>query len=950
MSEGELPELPDLRLPGAVEEGDDVPAPPDVSDPDASTQDHRERRELDRLLERPVKIQEELEAKFEQVEREEGEDDNFNDLGRRFPRDNSNRVNSVEEVIGRVNDYSYTAPASAKVCFYITTCMTGGSYYIAKRRTIPAGFFGHYESAGRNMLTLPGQHALCSTVDTWLDDEPIDDTENLIRVFGVKTLIVVPENHVAGAFRVGSGGAVGSDEEDANNNDGEFVLLGQGRHVLDSSSYRDIVIQKLEGQMVTIGPVTVLYIKEGYLGGAYERNTGIFRVLQPGPPYLLHEKDYEGIVAVQRTLTMFRLGPISFVTVKEGEMAGAYNKSTGLYQLLAPGHTYQLHEKDYEGISLVERQMIFELGPITFITVQKGYIAGAYKKLGGEFVVLPPGNSYQLNKNEFEKPELVKRNKHVVNCGPLTFVTLQEGVLTGAYRTRDGRFQEFTEDESCSEFILHERDYHGLTVVEKYSPDVQDFGPNKIVTIPEGFCGVFEREGAIEIKEAGFYKVSAEYRIRPDNIPLQINSERFENLSVQTKDSVLMTVAFVVVWRIADALAVAKWPGDLAELTESLRTKATSSMVMLLRAFTRSQLLPTRQDVQLHKTAAADDDEVDEEGMEEAVDKAARMSKELLQSTETNCLEMLNSASEDGAWGLTMVSLKIDTLEIADHKIMMDLQMLAQSQLAKQRKQMESRLEIQNVKVEREAKLQQANAEADVARAKAESDAAVELANARAENEVRLQKAKAEAEVLRTNAESNAAVELAKAQAQNEVALAKASMEAKAEAELKQRKAESDAAVEIANARKHKEVNLMKAEGKQVELQMQRDLAESQAAIEETNLRVRQREAEVEAARVRALAEAQYEKGCKEQEVLSMMPPQELELRKLDKIVEGLKAYGEALGHAAWRHPDEMFNFMEELKPYLRIQSAGLSAEQLATSAAASAAKSSRKDDAGHFV
>ena len=42
-----------------------------------------------------------------------------------------------------------------------------------------------------------------------------------------------------------------------------------------------------------------------------------------------------------------------------------------------------------------------------------------------------------------------------------------------------------------------------------------------MVTIPEGECGVFEREGALEIKSPGFYKVSAEYRIR-ETIPLSV--------------------------------------------------------------------------------------------------------------------------------------------------------------------------------------------------------------------------------------------------------------------------------------------------------------------------------------------------------------------------------------------------------------------------------------------
>merc|ERR1719313_326669 len=104
----------------------------------------------------------------------------------------------------------------------------------------------------------------------------------------------------------------------------------------------------------------------------------------------------------------------------------------------------------------------------------------------------------------------------------------------GAYRTRDGRFEEFNAMESASEFVLHERDFHGLTVCSKYSSDVQNFGPNKIVTIPDGTCGVFEREGALEIKDPGFYQVSAEYRIR-ENVRLEINSERFDDLDFRTK-------------------------------------------------------------------------------------------------------------------------------------------------------------------------------------------------------------------------------------------------------------------------------------------------------------------------------------------------------------------------------------------------------------------------------
>lgn len=96
---------------------------------------------------------------------------------------------------------------------------------------------------------------------------------------------------------------------------------------------------------------------------------------------------------------------------------------------------------------------------------------------------------------------------------------------------------------------------------------------------------------------------------------------------------------------------------------------------------------------------------------------------------------------------------------------------------------------------------------------------------------------------------------------------------------------------------------------------MQRSMAENQNTIEEMTLRRKQRERETEAAGILAMAHANYEKGLKEQEVAGKMPEQELELKRLQLVVEGLKYYGQS----AWRYPDEMQGFMEQLKPYLRL-------------------------------
>jgi len=463
-------------------------------------------------------------------------------------------------------------------------------------------------------------------------------------------------------------------------------------------------------------------------------------------------------------------------------------------------------------------------------------------------MLLAPGQTYQLNEDEFETPCIVKRDQHVVKCGPLTFLTLQEGVLTGAYSTKDGHFEEFrAEEEQSKEFVLHERDYHGLTVVDKYSTEVQDFGPNKIITIPEGVCGVFERQGAIEIKDAGFYKVSAEYRIL-ENIPLHVNSERFVGQEFRTKDSVQMHVSLVIVWQVRDAVVAAKWPGTFAELRSSFRSKAASSLVMQLRTFNRAQLLPTRQDV-LSTEGASEDSEV----IEEVMKRAAEASKQVQTETEECCLQLLNDAAVDGRWGVEVVSVKIDSLDLADEQIIADLQSIAHSQLAIKRKQMEARAMLAAVTVERESAMH---------------------------------KARASAEVSQTEAESEARMKLAEAKAQSEIALLEATNAARAQ-----------------------------AEANKIELDMQVLMAESQTTIEETKLRAKRLEAETEAAAIRYLAEANYDKGLKEQEVAAMMPSQELEIRKMELAMDGMKHFGQA----AWRHPEEMHHFWEQLKPYVRL-------------------------------
>merc|ERR1719506_2298019 len=160
------------------------------------------------------------------------------------------------------------------------------------------------------------------------------------------------------------------------------------------------------------------------------------------------------------------------------------------------------------------------------------------------------------------------------------------------------------------------------------------------------------------------------------------------------------------------------------------------------------------------------------------------------------------------------------------------------------------------------------------------------LAAATVKRESAMHKAKATAEVSQTQAVSAAKMKLAEAMAQSEIALMEATNAARAQ-----------------------------AEANKIELDIQVLMAESQTAIEETKLRAKRLEAETEAAAISSLAEANYDKGRKEQEVAAMMPPQELEIRKMELAMEGMRNFGQA----AWRHPEEMHHFWEQLKPYVRL-------------------------------
>merc|ERR1719506_2933323 len=122
-----------------------------------------------------------------------------------------------------------------------------------------------------------------------------------------------------------------------------------------------------------------------------------------------------------------------------------------------------------------------------------------------------------------------------------------------------------------------------------------------------------------------------------------------------------------------------------------------------------------------------------EAAAEELMRKAVENSKEALQAVEAQCLELLNAASVDGSWGLRVVSVKVDSLELGDESILRDLESIAQAQLATKRKQVEGQQQIAAAHVDREAAMQKAQAKADVEQKQAESQSKVQLAQAKAQ-------------------------------------------------------------------------------------------------------------------------------------------------------------------------------------------------------------------------
>lgn len=558
----------------------------------------------------------------------------------------------------------------------------------------------------------------------------IDDEANPCRKFGDKVILQVPENHLAGGYRIGSQGS--------NSRDQEFVLFSQGRHVLPESKYYGVSIIKLTDNRMALGPLTILYVREGWLGGVVHRKTGVYRILYPGPPYVLHEQDYEKVELIHREIETFRVGPFEFVTVKDGWIAGAYRKLDGKFQILPPGRSYQLHQKNYSIATLIRRTKEFKLGPYFFLTVSNGEEAGVYRKKDGLFVRLIAGKTYQLNEDDYGEPLIVKRNSHVTKCGPNTMLTVEQGTLNGAYRVADGLFIEF--EDQTKEYVLHEKEYHGLITVTRNSTQVQQFGPFKVVTIREGYVGQFEVEGKIEIKEPGYYKVESNVNIY-EPIPVKMFQDILPELEFRTKDGVAIGVKTTIMWHVTNAQQVATFAGNFVALQRLVRERSGDALIRLCKMYNRGDLLPTAQDLE-HLRA---------EGMTDAeVNKLSEDTfKKLNEMLSSSCEEEMNAISVSSKLGVTVEKVQIERFQLKNEHILIELEAITKAQLSSNRERAEGEYQVVKADMEKRARERRAEANASVALAEAKAQAEVKRVERETEDGVRQNRARVDNEIER---------------------------------------------------------------------------------------------------------------------------------------------------------------------------------------------------------
>lgn len=528
---------------------------------------------------------------------------------------------------------------------------------------------------------------------------------------------------------------------------------------------------------------------------------------------------------------------------------------------------------------MVDRTEHFKLGPYRFLTVKKFMLSGVYEKKGGRFIILPPGYTYQLSDENFEKPVTVVNNKHRVDIGPLTYLTLEDGKISGAYRLKDGKFHIF-EDNSV-EHLLHSTEYHSLQTIKKYDYKMASFGPFKIITVPEGYYGVFMREGILEVKPPKFYRLTADYTIL-DQIPKFVQTNPMKNIQFKAKDGVAMDVDGAIIWKIhhvpidqvtednPDGVKqVSLYPGGFKQVQYDLVERCKIFLRALSKRYNRNRLLPTKQDVMI-RTRKMIREGLLEEGKDtddlwqEMMGDDAKLALEVQHHVEREVQQKLEVASRASSWGVQILAVKIHEYTLKNRKIMTSLNEITEIALSKDLVKIKGELEMAKAEAERLASTKKAEASSEANQKRAIARAEVDKIAALAKAEVKevLAKAKADADVLTARMEGEAKVLRA---------------EAKAQANAKQR----------------------------------------EIVLDVNNEKIR-RTAHAQSTKIKLIAEAQYQKKLRENKAAGLMTDKQFKLKLIEKNVESMRR----MGDSAWRMPDKYMKYYNEFAPMVKIPKA----------------------------
>lgn len=692
------------------------------------------------------------------AKRDDNPRDVFDNRPSNVPWDDTGRFNSPEEMMRLINMTTQEDPFRGRCLGAMASIGTCGIFACQRLQAVPEGQFAILQRQTATEIRLQGEHLETSILSNWAGLQPIDDEEHLMRRVGNKTILKVPANYLGTASLHGDkykrdrmGQLIKGDDGQPIliGRDGDRVLFSQGSYVLDETEYHAInvgVINPKE-RIIDIGNVVILNIPEGYVGGALNRGTMEYEIFQTGAPLVFDEKEWMNFEVVERKRDTFKVGPWVFLTVSANEVACVGNKN-GEHMLLTEEATYRFHEKDWQTFDKHSNDENFEVGAYTVRSVAKDQLGTVFLRNKAMYSLLKPGNKYFLYNKEYEKPEVVNLHQPLSQCGPLHIIRVQEDYRTGGFHQKTGCFDEWTETGKL--VIVHRKDYPKIERIKAVLHKEQKFGPQTVITVPEGKWAVWEDKGEIVIKEHGTFTLPHGATLKD---PIPTTPQQFYlDVSFLTSDGLEMTVSTTVHYTHNDAKALAK------------KLNSDNVAFGIWRSIVKDQCEKVLQ--KRLKTY----------GREALYNQADQEATEKLHAEITeSCMRELNAYAEQSKYGIDFGRMTITSdFKIVDKQVLQNLANLEKAKL--------------------NAAANIAQAEANREAAKAEAVAEIELAEKAKQVRLKQEQAETEAEKLRLERERLDAEQRFQLEIEEKKAAGEAiKVEAQAKAEAKKTEAEAAA-------------------------------------------------------------------------------------------------------------------------------------------------------------